>query len=439
MRKSLLSPFILALLICASVNSFAQFSLSGQFRPRTEFRNGFKKPAIDGDDPALFTEQRTRLTAGYKSEKFDTKLSIQDIRIWGETGQINKSDQLLSVHEAYADYLASKKITLRIGRQEIIYDDHRVFGSLGWAAQARSHDAVRFMLKDSTSDFHLGLTWNQDGNTPEPAKLIGNSFTTGGGGNANTIFQLPNPKTSQFAWYKKTFGKSNITALLLNDGTQTSDSTVHWRQTIGVNPTIVGGNFKLFASFYYQIGQSNDSTDLNGLLASVQATYTGSKKFIPTIGFDFLSGDDKSTADKIEGFNPLYGTHHKFYGLMDYFYVGNGHNGGGNNASGGLLDIYFKGVIKTGGKAKFLAHLHGFMSPTTVYETGTTEEAGSFLGTELDLVYVQPLTKGVMLKAGYSQLFGTDSMNYVKGQNPDDGSGFNSWAWVMIDFKPKFL
>ncbi len=125
--------------------SYAQFSLEGQLRPRTELRNGFKKPITPSQEPAVFTEQRTRLIAGYKTEKYGFKLSLQDVRIWGETGQINKSDQLLSAHEAYGEYYASAKSTFRIGRQEVIYDGHRLFGSLDWAAQARSLDALRYL------------------------------------------------------------------------------------------------------------------------------------------------------------------------------------------------------------------------------------------------------------------------------------------------------
>ena len=33
-----------------------------------------------------------------------------------------------------------------------------------------------------------------------------------------------------------------------------------------------------------------------------------------------LSGSD-GEGDKFKAFDPLYGTHHKFYGAMDYFYA----------------------------------------------------------------------------------------------------------------------
>lgn len=448
MRKILLTLTV----ICAVAlsTSFAQLTLDGQFRPRAEFRNGFKKPTLENDDPAFFIEQRTRLNVGYKADKFRTKLALQDVRIWGEVGQINKTDGLFSVHEAYGDYLFNSKTYLRIGRQELVYDDHRVLGSLDWAAQGRSHDALRFVKQDSLWEFHAAVTWNQDNRPAEPAKLQGtnaNAYTTAQGAYANTetntIFQLANPKSTQFMWFKYMMGKSNVTALVLNDVVQTTDTTTHARQLVGINPTLVAGKIKVAGTFYYQFGKANDSVSYGGLLASLNATYTGSKSIIPTIGFDYLSGEDASTGDKIETFNPLYGTHHKFYGLMDYFYVGNGH---GNK---GLLDIYVKAVIKTKGKAKFLAHVHQFMAAADVNDpTDASKMMSKGLGTEIDLVYVQPLAKGVVLKAGYSQMISTETMSVIKGQGSVDAttnsydpgtSGFNGWAWVMINFAPKFL
>lgn len=425
----------------------AQFELSAQIRPRTEFRQGFKKPTLDGNDPAIFTEQRTRLIGAFKHEKFRTKFSIQDVRIWGEVGQINKTDNLLSVHEAYGDYLFSANSYLRIGRQELVYDDARILGNLDWAAQARSHDAVKFVLIDTTSklEFHLAATWNQDGTPQEPGKL--QSANSGGGGNsfqngtAITNFQLGNPKSTQFAWFKKSYSGGYTSILALNDVYQDTDSTTWVRPLFGFNTSYKIGKIKLDGTFYYQFGSQGKDTnkvDYSGLMGGLDITYVSSGKVTPTIGFNYLSGDDKTTTDKVEGFNPLYGTHHKFYGLMDYYYVGNGHNGGGNEFSGGIIDIYAKALIKTGGKAKFLAHFHTFMSPTNInYIDGSgNPQTTTELGYEIDLVYVQPLTKGVVLKAGYSQYIAVDGTYYAKGQVPDDGTGFNSWAWVMIDFTP---
>jgi len=63
------------------------------------------------------------------------------------------------------------------------------------------------------------------------------------------------------------------------------------------------------------------------------------------------------------------------------------------------------------------------------------------LGTELDLVISHVLAKGVVLKAGYSQMFGTTAtMKQLKFGNPTQKiEGMQNWAWVMMAFTPKFL
>jgi hypothetical protein len=442
----------LATLLCASI-AFAQFSLEGQFLPRTEFRNGFKKPILPGQDPAIFTEHRARLTTGYTMDKLGFKFSLQDVRIWGETGQINKSDQLLSVHEAYGDYYASEKSTFRIGRQEVIYDDHRLFGNLDWAAQGRALDAVRYIYKDSKGNqLDLMGSWNQTGygdGVPEPTKLTGNNYTAMSGGGANPrIFNLTLPKSQLMAYYKKTFKSSDFALMILNDISNSNDSTnvIHSDLTVGFTPNFKFGKLKVGGQFYYTAGSagktytgtSYNDIELGGFMASAFIQHTGVIG-TPLLGADYLSGDDETTA-KVEGWNPKYGTNHKFYGFMDYFYVGNGH-GGVNEKSAGLLDVYLKTNFKLAEKTTLMGDLHYFASTADRTNTTTNEVYGGTLGTELDLVFVHALAKNIVLKGGYSQMFGSsNTLKQLKFGNPDIKiQEMQSWGWIMITFTPKFL
>jgi hypothetical protein len=94
-RKSLLTLLLFSSLTLLYIcNSFAQFSLSAEIRPRIEYRHGFKKLYSAGDKPSVFTEQRSRLQAQYSAEKYKVGFVLQDVRIWGETAQINKADGL---------------------------------------------------------------------------------------------------------------------------------------------------------------------------------------------------------------------------------------------------------------------------------------------------------------------------------------------------------
>ena len=110
-----------------SLNATAQFSLSGQVRPRTEYRHGFRTLPQTDQDAAVFTDQRTRITAGYKAKGFETFIQIQDLRTWGATSQLNTTDPFLSMHQAWGKAYLNDKWSLKLGRQEINLDDQRIF------------------------------------------------------------------------------------------------------------------------------------------------------------------------------------------------------------------------------------------------------------------------------------------------------------------------
>ncbi len=146
-----------------------------------------------------------------------------------------------------------------------------------------------------------------------------------------------------------------------------------------------------------------------------------------------LSGIDSK--EKAEGsdnksFTPLYGTNHKFNGWMDYFYVGN-HGG-----SVGLMDIYIPlkySVNKF--SVALVPHLFSTAATVAIQNEGSWKDYDNNLGTEVDLMLSYAMSKEVMLQAGYSQMFATETMQVLKGGNYENS---NSWAWVMLSFKPVF-
>ena len=128
---------------------------------------------------------------------------------------------------------------------------------------------------------------------------------------------------------------------------------------------------------------------------------------------------------------------------MDYFYVGN-HFG-----SVGLLDIYVPLKFK---KNKFSAAVipHFFSSAGPMYRQEMDEnwmpvynndgsdklkELSKGLGTEIDITAGYAVSKAVAINAGYSMMFASESMEYLKGAQAKVG---NTWGWVMFVFKPTF-
>lgn len=417
--------YAIVLLMYVGVEATAQeFKLSAEIRPRSELRNGFKKLRTDTQEPAFFTEQRSRLNLDYKSDKIIMRLSLQDVRVWGSTNQIYKTDPnaLMNVSEAWAQYNFNEKFGLKVGRQMISYDNQRFLGGLEWAQQGRRHDAALFIYDDKASKLklHAGFAFNQVGF--EPGMLVGNDYS-----GVNSY------KSFQYLWAHKDWENGKMSALVFNDGFQygaTSDS-VSQRQTIGLVGSRSFGALTVASEGYYQTGTLG-MAEVNAYMFDLNLTVK--TKVTPiTIGYQILSGGDNESGE-IKNFTPAYGTNHKFNGFMDYFYVGNAHNDKKGN-SAGLQDIYINTAFKVG-KGTFKAQLHQFMSAVDIYdgsaEAGFEKVSGN-LGTEIDLIYARSLGKEASLLVGYSQMFATSSMEVLKGGN----SGMiNNWAFVMLTFKP---
>lgn len=118
-----LIPALFAIIL-TTTSAQAQFSLSAEVNARSEFRNGFKKPITDGQDPAFFTEQRTRLYANYKADEYEVNIALQDIRMWGADGIVDKTyGGSFGISEAWARYYMSDKFSVKFGRQIISYDN----------------------------------------------------------------------------------------------------------------------------------------------------------------------------------------------------------------------------------------------------------------------------------------------------------------------------
>lgn len=410
---------IVLCLIAVKKELAAQFTLSAEVRPRSEFRNGFKTPTSGNKEAAFFTEQRSRLNMDYAEEKYTFRLSLQDVRFWGEIPQIFKEeDGNTFLSEAWGRYFLTKKFSIKAGRQIISYDNQRFLGGLEWAQQGRRHDALLFIYEDkeAATKFHAGFAYNSDDDVAEPAKLqdvSANFYSVGG-----------NYKALQYAWFNKAFKSGKVSLLALNAVNQNPDSTNSSKQTFGIiGSSKVSKSLTLAGDFYYQtgkIGQNNVHAFLGGLRA------TFATKITPiTVGMEYISGkDEDDTSGDITNFSPNYGTNHTHNGFMDYFFVGPA------NGNVGLMDLYLKTKFKLK-KGSLVVNAHEFMTGSRQLDEGG-REYNKAMGFELDFVYAVKLASTLTFNIGYSQLFGTDTLIALRPGNEK----INHWAWTMITFKP---
>jgi hypothetical protein len=433
----------------------AQLTVSGQFRPRFEFRNGQGTPQVKDTIPATFTSQRTRLNVGYSGYRYKVYTSIQDVRVWGQDGSsINRttSDAFdgLMLHEAWGEISlvdtgkVIKNLSLKIGRQELVYDDVRLLGNLDWLQQARRHDAALLKFDHKGWTIHTGAAYNQ--NAERKSNTLYNGVPVGYSASTNGMSSMY--KSMQFIYVARKLLLGNASFLLFKDDfskyhfadadllkkTPIYERKVWSRVTAGGN--IFGTAFKKLgfaASAFYQGGNYRDGTSLSEYLISLSANYSITKKFSIGPGFDMTSGNNGSDPNKkYQRFDPLYGTPHKFWGYMDYFYVADGFG------SNGLMDYYLKSKYKVNDKFTLSLDAHRFLLPNAVSdENGVL--LGKALGTELDFTFAYAMTKGINVEGGSSLMLSTSTLSSSKVKNIPNAATTSTWAYVMITIKPEFV
>jgi hypothetical protein len=127
MKKIKISCLITFLLIY--YNAVAQFSITGELRPRYEYRNGYKQVRDSNTTAACFVSQRTRLALTYKTEKLSYKITFHDIRVWGDE-QFKSDMPSVGLYEGWAELLLFDSLSLRAGRQEFSYNNERLLDAL---------------------------------------------------------------------------------------------------------------------------------------------------------------------------------------------------------------------------------------------------------------------------------------------------------------------
>lgn len=420
-------PFTIVLAIATSLNAYSQMTLSGEIRPRTEYRHGYKTLIDTSQSAGIFTSQRTRVNFGYIKDNFKTQITLQDVRVWGNQSQANIYDvNTSSLHEAWGEYSFNKYFSVKAGRQEINYDDQRLFGAVAWAQQGRSHDAIQVKYNDSTFSAHIGVAYNQTGENS-----IATSYTV-----------TNNYKELYYIWLNKKFKNLSISLIEINNGIQSpaSINSTRFSYTAGTHIEYTKDALGVNIRYYHQGGIDAAKRDINANMFGIDFSYTVKKKITFVLGAEILSGQSqtdtaKSYLDVTHQFNPLYGTAHKFNGYMDYFYSGNGHS------NAGLNDFYFKTKYK--GENWWLSlDIHQFLACADVLDRAKYLQSGEYskmessLGTEFDLTFAYTFSNNFTTQVGYSHLLATKTMAAVKGGAYDETQ---NWAYLMLIFKPVFL
>lgn len=392
-----------------------------QYRPRFEFHG--RKDFDTGESYKAFSH-RARLGLDATILKwFKVSMQVQDVRTWGE--ELNTLGDYVAdgfdVHQAYAELGCPYGLKVRIGRQEIAFDNQRIVGAVDWTQQARAFDAIRldynwgklnttiFYSKVSESEVYQATT-NADG-----------SKTTTKGAEADVDVG------ALWASYGG-FKALQPSLLLLFDRDNLAKRN---RFTLGLHlkgSPITGLTYS--GEFYFQTGTQGGGTsekNISSFLAALRAGYQIQVKTKPQFEFwfDYVSGDDDQSDDTIKTFDTLFATNHKFYGYMDFFL-----NLPKQTAGFGLIDVGGRFKMAPAKGFAFWLDWHWF---NFAEEYRTSEARARNMGHEFDLVAAYKFNNYFKIVAGASVFVPRLGITCLTGKCQLDNRDAEYWGFVMTD------
>jgi hypothetical protein len=442
---------LLSLLMLLPVGSMAQddgeqqqssqFTADLRLLTRGEIRNGgmtYDPENPSSDDRSAFVLDRERLVLGYQRDWLDTKLTMQHVGTWGHEGAAG-----VNVYEAWAMMHApvlkatdgrSANVFAQMGRLALRYDDERIIGSDDWVMASMTHDALRLGFEGYGHKLHVILAYNQN---MRALSQPGSYYVNG---------SRPY-KSMHTVWYHYDVPKVPLGASLLlmnigmqagkEDGIDLNEALTEWQLVYGGYLKFAPKHFLVEGSYYRQTGHDEKKAKLDAWMAAVKAEWMPNDIWSLQAGYDYLSGDDYVAVvqkgglgmplhDVNKGFNPVYGSHHKFYGAMDFFYLSTYING----FTPGMQNAYFGGSCSPLKNLRLSATYHYLATGTELTDLNRT------LGHELEVEASYALAKDIKLSAGYSYMTGTETMERLKRAS---GDGSLRWAWLSLNITPRIF
>ena len=330
----------------------------------------------------FFVQQMVRLGIGYDlSPDVNFYMEIIDSAVWGANGNPanagNGGDPLnhnggvaggggnngrLGVRAAYMlirNFAGIQGLSVKAGRQYVVFGSHSLFGHFDWANTGYSHDGVMLQYSTKAWDTYFGWLRNSEGDLGQ-ASAVGSGAPNIVGGNAgqqdanadanlfifyNQIKSVPGFLIEPYyVYYKNGLPSAGAATGVVNQGIGTPKHANQTRHMVGNRIEMRKGNFDFQNEIAWQFGQMGDPNTGNGgcvgqnkcLHINAWATrnwigytaYNMSWKPRLAFNFDYASGDGRanctaatgngsggcSSANTFENFFP---TNHIHMGYMD--------------------------------------------------------------------------------------------------------------------------
>jgi hypothetical protein len=447
-----------------------QLTIGGEARIRYEGRNNAALNSnVKSNESA--GSHRIRVNVGYDlTPDVSFFAQIQDARIYGQecssgaTGPVagcgagtagiatvssaNANNTGLDLHQGYilVKNLLVPGLSLKVGRQEIIFGDHRLFGNFGWSQIGNAFDAVRLTHSQRIAD--VDLFWARIAETENAAQGSNQGVIFPGAGSTGTTDQniyglyvtlklVPNWTIEPYY-----FLLQDTRAITVADPAATPQAPAQTRSTLGGRISGKAGGLDATAELAWQFGGAatgatglSHNVHINAHAEAVKVGFTfDAVPMKPRVGveFNYASGDScKTTCGHSNTFDNLYPTNHFHYGYMDL-------NSWKNTVQYHIMfDVKPDAVSKL--QVNFIIHRlantrdNWYRAGQVVYGTSAATNQAASLGQELDIHYYRTIKEKFKFEIGVGHFWAGEwtaaAGNTVAGADPN-GSGQN-WGYVM--------
>lgn len=410
-------------------------SFGGQLRLRFESWDGFNFGAPGGGD----NEDAFVMTRFL----FHTDLHIgQHVRVFAEGksavttdrdllgGNRTLDNDHLDLQNGFVDVMFplfdTTKVTLRSGRQELLFGKQRLVSPLDWANVRRTFDAVSGIVK--CGDWTFTPFWSQ------PVIVQKHDFNDFFDGDQDFFGLHATGKIPALAagidlyYYGLDKDATTFNGLTTSATAFNGTAGAEERHTLGGRlwGKIGASDFDYDVEGAYQFGEVG-AGDVSAFMVASQLGYTftqvGGKPRL-FVGFDYASGD-KETGGDVETFNQLFPLGHAYFGWIDQV--------GRQN----IIDFSVGFTIKPVAALTIDLQLHYFLraeDTDALYNAGggVARAPGVGLsdeiGTEIDLLIKYQIDRHMEVSFGYSHLFAGD---FISESGPDEDIDF---VYVAFQF-----
>jgi hypothetical protein len=443
----------------------AAWDLGVAARLRYEVKDNFAVPGSPGsldfrdhganehNDYLLY---RIRPRVGYADSWYSVMVEGRHSGSIGDERNPNPDDDSMDLHQAYLTLGNHKEfpVSLKIGRQEMVYGDERLIGASAFTNLGRTFDAAKLRWQNEwfSADLFTSRVVVPDNHNFNES----NDYDWFSGIYATTK-KIPIQTTDIY------FLSRNANAQAINFQTGGIGALPSARDiyTYGIrmksNPGDLGnwdyntelmGQFGHFNDPLLAAGQQSLSHEAYAAVAGFGYTWTQAD-YTPRVGleYSFGSGDNDPKDGRHTTFENLFPTNHKFYGFMDFISLQNIH------------DIRFLNSIKPLPRLTLLAEGHGFWLADThdsfynvagsrrggIGSTSSGVAAGtnyginpgysSYVGSELDLIASYALSPAAALEAGYGHFFAGD---YIRQSLSSSAVGASDANWIYLQLNISF-